>query len=54
MKEGLGDENYSRVGNPKDQENNRVNEALKNEENDKVGDSKDQENNKVEKIERMS
>ena len=49
MEEGLGDENYSGVENPKDQENDSVNEALKNEENDRVGDSKGQENNKVEK-----
>ncbi|CAB4384482.1 unnamed protein product [Rhizophagus irregularis] len=48
LEEGLKDENYSGVGDPKDQENDGVNEALENEENDRVGDPKSQENNKVE------
>lgn len=48
VEEGLKDENYSGVGDPKDQENDGVNEALENEENDRVGDPKSQENNKVE------
>ncbi|GBC52756.1 uncharacterized protein OCT59_028645 [Rhizophagus irregularis] len=48
LEEGLKDENYSGVGDPKDQENDGVNEVLENEENDRVGDPKSQENNKVE------
>ncbi|RGB21703.1 hypothetical protein C1646_777467 [Rhizophagus diaphanus] len=48
LEEGLKDENYSGVGDPKDQENDGVNEVLENEENDRVEDPKSQENNKVE------